>query len=72
MGGTPMRDLEIPLNWRKSTAPSRGALWAGLRKSRRFNAGIMSRSRKQAVYGILQVPPMCDAVLRGRDGVSAT
>jgi len=68
MGGMPMRDLQNFVELAKGTAPSR----LRLRKSRRFNAGIMSHARKQAVYGILQVPPMCDAVLRGRDGVSAT
>ena len=40
----------------KSTAPSRGALWARLSKSCCFNAAIMSRARKQAVGGVLQVP----------------
>jgi hypothetical protein len=36
----------------KRTAPSRSRL----SKSSCFNAGIMSRARKQAVCGILQVP----------------
>src|ERR1035441_9901686 len=46
------RDLQNSAESAKSTAPSRPRL----SKSCCFNAGIMSRARKQAVCGILQVP----------------
>jgi len=50
------RYLQNSVESAKSTAPSRGALWAQLSKGYCFNAGIMSRARKQAVGEILQVP----------------
>jgi len=46
------RDSQNAAESAKSTAPSRSRL----SKSSRFNAGIMSRARKQAVGGILQIP----------------
>jgi hypothetical protein len=42
-------------NRAKGTAPSRSRL----SKRRHFNAGLMSRARKQAVCGFLQVPQSC-------------
>jgi hypothetical protein len=46
------RDLQDSAQLARGTAPSRSRLF----KSCCFNAGIMSRARKQAVCGILQVP----------------